>query len=346
MKKIVSLFMALLLCALCAASVNAVSMDKGIEELQYAFVSGVGPEIGGFTIDYRYYSPVKTADNGKYPLVIWLHGMGDGATEGRPVIKSNIAYWSSDEFQSRFGNAGGAFIFAPRSLEEDNIYWSNELIEPLKAAIDSFISKHKDNIDLSRIYIGGYSMGGKMTLKMAIAFPEMFAAAFPICPAWSPTTDLLEKIADMPVWITSSTRDPLVNYYFAVTPTWENLISVSTVAEKCRFSTLTRVCYEDGKNTSSNHHAWFAINHDMFSSENGDYPNMTTVNGKGEEVKLTYPNGMISWLSQHTSDYDGTPTTGTGNIDIETVNDRIIAADGIGDFLKLLFDAIVKVFSF
>lgn len=346
MKRIISLFTAFVLCFLCLMPTNAVSIDKGIDELRGGFVPGKGPETGGYIIDYSYYSPVKASDNGKYPLVIWLHGMGDGAEVGKPAVASNIAYWTSDEFQSRFSDAGGAFIFAPRSLEEKGIFWSNYLIEPLKAAIDDFIGKNKKNIDLSRIYIGGYSMGGKMTYKMAIAFPEMFAAAFPICPAWSPTEDLLEKIADMPVWVISSTRDPLVNYYFAVTPTWENLISVSNVAENCRLSTLTRVCYEDGKNTSSNHHAWFAVNHDMFSSSNGDYPNMTTVNGKGEDVKLTYPDGIISWLSQHTSDYDGAPTTGTGNIDIESVNDRIIAADGIFDFFSLLFEAIVKVFSF
>ena len=87
------------------------------------------------------------------------------------------------------------------------------------------------------------------------------------------------------------------------------------IAEDCRFSTLTKVCYHDGKKTSSSHHAWFAVNYDLFSIDNGAYPYMSTVNGLGEEVTLTYPDGMISWLSQFTSDYDGTPSEGTGNID-------------------------------
>ncbi len=329
----------------CMINANALSLDSGIEELKKQFVYGEGPKAGEYSVDYRYFSPVKENDSKKYPLVIWLHGMGDGSYEGAQVEKSNIAFWASDEFQSRFDSSGGAYILAARSREENNIYWDNEMIEPLRAAVDDFIAKNKDNIDISRIYVGGYSMGGKMTLKMAIAYPEMFAAAFPICPAWSPSEELISNLSDMPVWITSSTRDPLVNYYFAVSPTFESIAEASNVAADCRFSTLTRVCYHDGKKTSSNHHAWFAVNYDMFSLENRDYPNMTTVNGLGEEVILTYPDGMISWLSSHTSDYDGNPIEGTGNITPDAKTDNIFAFDGIFEFFELLFKAVVNLFS-
>lgn len=160
-----------------------------IDYLREKFVYGIGPETEGFSIDYRYYSPVKQNDSTKYPLVIWLHGMGDGAYDGRQIERSDIALWASDDYQSRFKGSGGAFILAARSVEEKELYWTDELIYPLRSAIDDFISKNKANIDVSRIYVGGYSMGGKMTLKMAVAYPELFAAAFPICPAWVPGED-------------------------------------------------------------------------------------------------------------------------------------------------------------
>lgn len=342
-KIIIAVLLALVCVAVYPASATALSLNDGIESLKAQFIAGAGPEVNGYSIDYRCFSPVDESDSTKYPLVVWLHGMGDGAHEGAQVEKSNIAYWSSDEFQSRFEPSGGAFILAARSPEEDGIFWSNDLVEPLRAAIDDFIAKNKDNIDLSRIYIGGYSMGGKMTLKMAVAYSDMFAAAFPICPAWAPTDELVTCLSDTPVWITSSTRDPLVNYYLAVTPTWERIVAASNVAEECRFSTLTKVCYPDGTKTGSSHHAWFAVNYDLFSIENGDYPNMTTINGLGKEVTLTYPDGMISWLSEHTSDYDGTPIDGTGNITDENNTDRLIAADGILDFFELVFKAIFKI---
>ncbi|MBQ5591526.1 MAG: hypothetical protein IIU80_01105 [Clostridia bacterium] len=342
-KKIIAMLLAILFVASIPLSVSAVSMDDGLDALKEQFVFGEGPVAGIYSVDYRYFSPVKANDTTKYPLVVWLHGMGDGAEEGTQVKKSEIAYWASDEFQARFDSAGGAFIFAARSREEKGKFWDNDMLEPLRAAIDDFIANNKANVDTTRIYIGGYSMGGKMTLKMSVAYPEMFAAAFPICPAWSVPSEYAELLSDLPIWITSSRRDPLVNYYLAVTPTWNRLMSASNVSEDCRFSTLTKVCYADGKKCGSAHHAWFSVNYDMFTTENGDYHNMTTVNGVGEGVTLTYPNGMISWLSQFTSDYDGTPCEGKGNLEGKSNTDGMLYFDGIIDFFRVLGNAILGV---
>lgn len=329
MKKLLSIalcfVMLFTLCTPAFACTTDDTYDDNLEELQNQFLYGEGPETNGYTIDYRYFSPVKDDDNAKYPLVIWLHGMGDGAEEGKQVKASDIAFWTSDDFQSRFKGSEGAFIFAPRSPEEDNIYWSDDLIYPLRAAIDDFIAEHKDNIDLSRIYIGGYSMGGKMTLKMAVAYPELFAAIFPICPAWTPSVETLSLIADIPVWLTSGKLDPLVNYYFSVTPLWGNITESNNSPADCRFSSLTFVKYPSGNPTSSSHHSWFAVNHDMFSSDNGDYPYMKTVDGNGNQVTLTFPDGMISWLSSHTSDYDCTPATDSGNEEAKQSGEGFLA---------------------
>lgn len=340
MKKFISVILALTCVFSLCTSAFAVSFGSGIDALKAEFIAGEGPVEGNYSIDYSYFSPVKENDTTKYPLVVWLHGMGDGAEVGRPVQRSNVAYWASDEFQARFKPAGGAFILAARSREENGHFWSDDMLEPLRAAIDDFIAKNKENVDLTRIYVGGYSMGGKMTLKMAVAYSDMFAAAFPICPAWSPSEELCENIADIPIWLTSSKRDPLVNYYMAVTPTWEKIVAASNVPEECRFSTLTKVCYEDGTKTASSHHAWYAINHDMFSAENGAYPYMSTVDGNGNPVELAYPDGMISWLTSHTSDYDGTPIEGKGNIKPGDKTENLIEFDGIFGFFKLLFRAL------
>ncbi len=339
MKKIAAFFIALVMAVtLMPVSNAAMPIDPELDALKTEFVFGEGPVADGYSVDYRYFSPVKENDSTKYPLVVWLHGMGDGAKDGLQVSKSQIAYWAGDDFQSRFEPAGGAFILAARSREEDNIYWGNEMVAPLKAAIDDFIAKNRNNIDLSRIYVGGYSMGGKMTLKMAIAYPEMFAAAFPICPAWSPDESALSLIADMPVWITSSTRDPLVNYYFSVNCTWEKLSAVTNIADDCRLSTLTKVCYSDGSKTSSSHHAWYAINYDMFAIDGGDYPYMTTVDAAGNTVELKYPDGMISWLTDHTSDYSGEASEGMGNLENIKNTDGVFGINSFKGLLEAVFE--------
>lgn len=345
MKKIFSKITVLILTLSClfgtVFSANAAVLDE-VDTLKEKFLFGEGPVAGSYSVDYRYYSPVKENDTQKYPLVVWLHGMGDGSYDGKQIEANNIACWASDEFQSRF-NAGGAFIFAARSREELDISWENSMIEPLRAAIEDFIAKNKDNIDTTKVYVGGYSMGGKMTLKMAIAYPEMFAAAFPICPAWSPESEQLEKLSNMPIWLVSSKKDPLVNYYMSVTPTWEKLCEATNIPESCRFSSLGTVRCPDGKKAPSNHHAWFSVSYDMFSVENGSYPNLTTVNAKGEAVTLEYPDGMISWLDNFTSDYDGTPVEGMGNLEGVENTDGVISSD-IG-FFAILTALIRTVFT-
>ena len=39
-------------------------------------------------------------------------------------------------------------------------------------------------------------------------------------------------------------------------------------------------------------------------SDNGAYPHMATVDGNGNEVVLSYPEGMIAWLMAHSSHYN------------------------------------------
>ncbi|MBQ6600088.1 MAG: hypothetical protein IIX36_00435 [Clostridia bacterium] len=323
-------------------TVSCFAGDESRESVM-GFEYGVGPETEGYAIDYRYYSPVKENDTTRYPLVVWLHGMGDGAYDGKQVERSDISLWTSADYQSRFKESGGAFIFAARSVEEKGLYWDDCLIYPLRAAIDDFIAENKTNIDLSRIYVGGYSMGGKMTLKMAVAYPELFAAAFPICPAWVPGTAATSKLADMPVWLTSGTADPLVNYFAWVMTTWKNIVAESDVPGSCRFSTLSVVTYPDGLPTSSAHHAWFAVNNDMFSSKNGDYPFMKTFDGNGDKVKLTYPDGMISWLSGFTSDYDGLAATDSGNAEAMAAGEFFNGLATVMAFFRNFFEYITTM---
>lgn len=345
MKKLISVL--LCVCMLFTLAVPALAwnqndpvdtMDK--QELIALFQAGKGPMTEGYAIDYRYYSPVKEGDTTQYPLVVWMHGMSEGGSDGAQLKRNDIAFWASADFQSRFVN-GGAYILAVRSPEEQLNYWGEDTIYPLRAAIDDFIAKNAANVDISRIYIGGFSMGGKMTLHMTHAYPEMFAAAFPICPAGTLSAAQAKQVADIPYWFVSGTGDPLVNYTTSVKPTWEKVRDANNRPADCRFSTLSPVRYPDGEKTSSAHHAWFAVNYDMFSVENGDYPDMTTVNGLGEDVKLTYPEGMIAWLSQFTSDFDGSAATDTGNRDTvarNPINLIVVFFNRILDFFRQLFE--------
>lgn len=301
MKKIISLFLvSIMIFSSFALMGNAVSINESKEALREQFEYGKGPKTGLYSVDYRYYSPVKGDEDTKYPLVIWAHGHSHGQYDGFQIISNDIVNWSSDEYQTRSEN--GFYVIAVRAPENIGISWGDDMIAPLKAAIDDFIKKNSEHIDTTKIYMGGFSLGGMMTYKMAINYPDMFAAIFPICPAIDLSEQDAKRFADVPVWMVAGEKDHLVSYTKTV-DTWEKICSTSNVAQECRFSTLSKVCMPDGSRAPTEHYSWEAVTADMFSADNGDYPNMTTVDGNGNTVVLSYPNGMVSWLTALSSDY-------------------------------------------
>ena len=144
MKKFLSVILALVIALSCCIFAVAEDSAPDIEALKARFVAGEGPVADGYSIDYMSYSPVGENDSTKYPLVVLLHGMTEGAEPGAQIERSNFPLWASDEMQSRFKGTGGAFLLVARSREEDGLYWANQLIVPLKAAIDDFIAKNSE----------------------------------------------------------------------------------------------------------------------------------------------------------------------------------------------------------
>ncbi len=259
------------------------------------FQGGLGKFAGGHQLDYVYYEP---EGKGSYPLVIWLHGLGHGNYPGDQLNGNEIENWATPEYQSRFKDGGGAYILCPRSPEDKGVtWWSQGMEKALMALIESFIQEHP-NVDTDRIYIGGFSLGGYMTIEMLKAYPDYFAAAFPVCPAVSPWESDLSQLADIPIWITTSTLDETVPYK-VVSSFWSQLMEVSTIPGDCRISLLGQARGQDGRNLNNNHYSWYAVTSDMFTARGAVYYSMNTCNGCGSKVELRYPNGMISWLSAH-----------------------------------------------
>lgn len=300
MKKLLSLLMsALMLISTFAFDANAISVNKGIDALndQFLYCEGV--------MDYVYYSPVKsTRDDTKYPLVIWLHGNSSGDYPGHQLKNSNIGLWSSDEYQSRFKGTKGAFLFLPRYPTSSSlaIAWEGTTLT-LKSSIDAFVKEHEDNIDTSRIYIGGYSMGGKMVLRMASTYPDLFAAAFPLSPVYAPTNTELNNLINMPIWFAWCKNDTYISLnQSTVKSNWEYLMKNSNCKEDCRLVTFDKIYYPDynlrhADDEPDTHNTWDAATHDFFMNDGAHYKDVTITDGNGDPVVLKYPDGLISWLS-------------------------------------------------
>ena len=288
-------------------------VSSGIEALRDEFELGKASEGNGYALDYAYYSPVGTNDNTKYPLVIFLHGIGHGSSEGSQLADSDMPYWASSELQSRFDDSQGAFILLPRAPEDEIVYWSNSLIEPLYNVIRDFIKEHGDNIDTTRIYISGSSQGGAMVWKMCKAYPGLFAAAFPLAATqFDLDADDVKQCSSTAFWIIASKKDLFVNYSLCTMRVWNNLCKYNDHPENCRLSSFGEVTNPDGEASSDNHHLAKVITYDLFTLQNESYPNMEVVDGLGNEIELQYPDGLISWMSAIHSDYDGSEFNGSG----------------------------------
>ena len=304
-KKIVSVLLCTLLLSavlLPAASAATLPISAGLEKLQDQFYFGAGPSVGGTVIDYYAFAPENAGNGTKYPLVVWVHGLVSGGYPGRQITKNDISYWASAEFQARFPQ-GGAYILAPRSPEVVAA-WADTMKAPLKAAIDSFIQDNYDSIDASRIYIGGLSVGGRMTLDMVAAYPDMFAAAFPCSPYYtgSMSSGVAEGCADTPVWMLSSKNDYLMTFSW-ITSAWNKLAGASNRKADCRWTVMDTALMPDGSRTGTTHDTWYAATYDMFMLDDQPFTGSVTYDGSGNVVTLTYPHGMISWLSGFSSDY-------------------------------------------
>lgn len=298
MKKVISVFLSVICLLFCFVPASqALSKSAGLSALQNLFEDGQGSYF-----DYVYYSPVKDDfDTTKYPLIVWLHGQFSGEYKRKQLYNCDVALWAADENQAKIKGTGGAYIFLPRDPLVDianGLAWNGEASD-LKHVIDEFIEIHGNNIDTNRIYLGGFSMGGKGAIQLAAAYPDFFAALFPLSPVYDATSVELRALKDMPVWLTSSKTDVLIAHS-KIQTNWNYLNQYATKPHLNRWSLFTTLYKSNGSLIVNpiyiTHDTWSAVCADLLMDDGTPFKGMTTVNGNGYNV-LAVKNGFLDWLS-------------------------------------------------
>lgn len=210
------------------ASIDALAVTAAIDlstaimpQLKDVDLSGTFTGKDGKTLLYGSFTPAN-ADNGeKHPLVIWLHGAGEGGMDASiPILGNKVTALYEEEFQTVMG---GAYVLTPqapdfwmrydeRSSWEDNPGTPSIYTETLMELIETYVAANP-TIDTNRIYIGGCSNGGYMTLNMVLQYPDYFAAAYPICEAYLDegiTDEQLAVIKNLPIWFVYAENDDTV----------------------------------------------------------------------------------------------------------------------------------------
>jgi predicted peptidase len=182
------------------------------------------------TMSYATFTPKVKKD--KAPLIIWLHGGGEGGTDPTvPLLGNKAANYAGESIQSIFE---GAYVLSPQcpgawmhnaqgvgTQGKDNDIYN----EGLMALIKDYV-KANPGIDPSRIYVGGCSNGGYMALKLIFLYPDYFAAGYISAMAYKseyiPESDI-QKIKNVPIWFVHSKDDKTTIPDITVVPVFDRL---------------------------------------------------------------------------------------------------------------------------
>ncbi len=151
----------------------------------------------GDTKDFHFwqFTPVDYSADGKaLPLIIFLHGRGECGSELALVKR-----WGPPKRVAENEN----FPFVVLSPQCPTPGWDTQAIKSLhEYAVQNL------NVDSRRVYLTGLSMGGYGTWKMLAQYPDLFAAAVPICGGGK--VDTAQQITSIPIWAFHGDADTVV----------------------------------------------------------------------------------------------------------------------------------------
>lgn len=176
----------------------------------------------GDTLNYRLLSPDYDTLR-KYPLVIFLHGSGERGNDNEAQLKWGVLNFATDQMMAMHP----AFVVAPQCPA--NQAWSNftkndhtremqlklSPSKPMELVIQLIHQLIKTlSVDTNRIYITGLSMGGFGTFDAMERYPNLFAAAVPVCGGGD--VSKAASIAHIPIWIFHGSEDAGVNPLYSM----------------------------------------------------------------------------------------------------------------------------------
>lgn len=218
------------------------------------------------------YEPEQISGGEKNPLIIWLHGQGEGGRDVDIALLGNeVCALARDEIQSYFtaGSETGSYVLAVQC----ETYWMDEgdgqngrgygasrYTRILMDTIADYVRSNPD-IDTNRIYLGGCSNGGYMTVHMLTTYPDYFAAGYPVCEAYAFDMDFgkdAQILKDIPLWFTLSADDAVVDPKAYTLPSYRALLQAG--AENAWLSLFRTVNGSDSPGTRYyGHFSWIYV---------------------------------------------------------------------------------------
>ncbi len=211
------------------------------------------------SLTYAHFKPKIVST--KTPLIIWLHGGGEGGTDPSVALIGNKAFnYASPDIQKYFGSAYVLVPQTPGAWMHDKTGktqpGSSEDVYNvgLMALIKNYVNSNP-NIDKNRVYVGGCSNGGYMTLKLLLKEPSYFAGAYISALAYQSqyVSDIqINSIKNVPIWFIQSKDDNVTDPIKTVIPIYERLKKAG--AKNVHFSFYDHVSDLSGMFGGENYH--------------------------------------------------------------------------------------------
>lgn len=138
----------------------------------------------------------------RWPLLFFLHGAGERGDDVNRLRVNGIPSVLDRGDDLPF------IVVCPQCPAKT--LWAAQL-DALDALLNEIVATY--DVDQSRIYLTGLSMGGNGTWHLAAAYPQRFAAIAPICgwgDFWSGFPDQVSVLKDVPTWAFHGARDTVV----------------------------------------------------------------------------------------------------------------------------------------
>lgn len=171
----------------------------------------INSAIGGF---YQALPSKYTERSDKYPLIIFVHGLGqvgNGTTELYKVAEEAIIKRIAQKnFPPHFTAGKDAYSFIILAPQ----FSSHESLEALHGFVEYALKNYR--VDEQRIYLSGLSLGGRMICDYAAKYPTRISAIVPMAgvskqdETFSSKTSAIAK-NNIPVWELHNRNDQLMS---------------------------------------------------------------------------------------------------------------------------------------